>query len=83
VDQASQRRDELTYLWSQGAEGLDRFYRDHAGQVLGWAISLSGPRIDPEDVGLFSFAETAEEAWHAITSWYEKHGPPVMNPITR
>ena len=39
--------------------------------------------IDPEDVGLFSFAETAEEAWHAITSWYEKHGPPVMNPITR
>jgi RNA polymerase sigma-70 factor (ECF subfamily) len=56
VDQASQRRDELTYLWSQGAEGLDRFYRDHAGQVLGWAISLSGPRIDPEDVAQEVFA---------------------------
>ena len=30
--------------------------------------------IDPEDVHLFQFAETADEIWAAIRSWYEERG---------
>lgn len=37
---------------------MDRFYRDHAEQVLGWAIRLGGHRLDPEDIAqeVFSIA---------------------------
>jgi hypothetical protein len=33
--------------------------------------------IDPEDVELFCFAETAEEVWTAIGTWYETAGESV------
>lgn len=29
---------------------LDAFYRQHARKVLGWAIRLGGPSVDPEDI---------------------------------
>ena len=34
--------------------------------------------IDPEDRGLFWFAESAEEAWHGILRWYETAGRPLL-----
>ncbi len=30
-------------------QALDRFYREHASQVLAWVIRLGGARIDSED----------------------------------
>ncbi len=34
--------------------------------------------IDPEDLDLFWFAETAEEAWDGILSWHEANGSPLI-----
>ncbi len=34
--------------------------------------------IDPEDVELFWFAETAEEIWDGICQWYEDTGEPLV-----
>lgn len=49
-------REDLSYLREGGTEGLDRFYRRHAGRVLGWAIRLGDPRLDPEDIAQEVFA---------------------------
>lgn len=35
--------------------------------------------IDPEDVELFFYAETAEEIWKAICGWYEKNGEQLIS----
>ena len=48
--------DSLSYLRKGGAAGLDKFYRAHAGRVLGWAIRLSPPGMDPEDIAQEVFA---------------------------
>lgn len=34
--------------------------------------------IDAEDLELFWFAETAEEAWNGILAWHEKKGEPLV-----
>jgi uncharacterized protein (TIGR00730 family) len=34
--------------------------------------------IDPEDLELFWFAETASDAWQSILRWYEKKGEPLL-----
>lgn len=34
--------------------------------------------IDPEDVELFSYAETAEEIWDAIVNWYRAEGEEIV-----
>jgi uncharacterized protein (TIGR00730 family) len=36
--------------------------------------------IDPEDVHLFIFAETAEEIWSSIQTWYEAHDLDLYAP---
>jgi uncharacterized protein (TIGR00730 family) len=36
--------------------------------------------IDPEDTGLFAFAETAEEIWSHILAWYRERG---LDPFAR
>ncbi len=36
--------------------------------------------IDPEDLGLFVYAETAQEAWTSILEWYLKRGEPLVEP---
>jgi predicted Rossmann-fold nucleotide-binding protein len=38
--------------------------------------------IDPEDVDLFWYAETAEEIWAGIERWYERAGRPLL-PLHR
>jgi hypothetical protein len=35
--------------------------------------------VGPEDLALFRFAETAEEAWRAILSWYEDRGASIFD----
>ena len=34
--------------------------------------------IDPEDMDVFTFAETAEEAWEIILRWYSDSGTPLV-----
>lgn len=34
--------------------------------------------IDPEDVELFCYAETAEQIWKIIHTWYEENGEPLL-----
>jgi hypothetical protein len=34
--------------------------------------------IDPEDRELFWYAESAEEIWRGILSWYERKGEPLL-----
>jgi uncharacterized protein (TIGR00730 family) len=36
--------------------------------------------IDAEDLELFWYAETAQEAWRSILGWYEKKGEPLCGP---
>jgi uncharacterized protein (TIGR00730 family) len=36
--------------------------------------------IDPEDVELFTYAETAEQAWEHVVGWYRRQGQPIANP---
>ncbi len=36
--------------------------------------------IDPEDRDLFWYAETAEQIWRDILTWYEMKGEPLLPP---
>lgn len=36
--------------------------------------------IDPGDLELFHFAETAEASWRFILDWYETRGTPLLHP---
>jgi uncharacterized protein (TIGR00730 family) len=36
--------------------------------------------IDPADLALFRFAESAQEAWNAIVGWYEMRGQSIFEP---
>jgi RNA polymerase sigma-70 factor, ECF subfamily len=42
--------DGLDRLRALEPRAVDRFYREHAASVLGWAIRLGGARLDSEDV---------------------------------
>lgn len=37
--------------------------------------------IDPEDVELFWYAETAQETWDGILAWYQKRGEPLIKHV--
>ncbi len=39
--------------------------------------------IDPEDRDLFWFAETAEEIWEGILSWYERADQPLIDHVSQ
>ena len=45
----TQSRMDLEALRSGDPGAVDAFYRDYAPRVLGWAIRLGGPDLDPED----------------------------------
>jgi len=45
-------------------------------------LALEGV-IDPEDVELFWFAETAEEVWEGIQAWYERRGESLFEICDR
>ncbi|MFC3117665.1 LOG family protein [Jhaorihella thermophila] len=39
--------------------------------------------IDPEDRDLFWYAETAQEAWDDICTWYRRSGRPLVEDAAR
>ncbi len=49
-------RDIIDALQAGEPWALDAFYRQHAKQVLGWAIRMGGPYLDAEDVAQDVFA---------------------------
>lgn len=49
---------DLAALRALEPQAVAAFYREHAPQVLGWAIRLGGPDLDPEDAAQEIF-ETA------------------------
>lgn len=56
---------ELDALRALEPRAVDRFYRDHAGAVLGWVIRLGGARLDADDVAHQVF----EVALHRLPSF--------------
>ena len=45
--------------------------------VLNLDFLVSEGTIGPEDLDLFSYAETAEEIWKEIRDWYQRNGRPL------
>jgi uncharacterized protein (TIGR00730 family) len=54
------------------------FSRDYWSRLVDWDMFVDEGTIAPEDLALFSFAETAKEAWDTIVKFYEKHPPPKL-----
>jgi RNA polymerase sigma-70 factor (ECF subfamily) len=50
LDSRTDDRPELDALRALEPAAVDRFYRAHAGAVLGWVIRLGGARLDADDV---------------------------------
>jgi len=51
----------------------------HWDNVLNFNFLLEEGMIDPQDRELFSYAESAQEAWDQILEWYENRGEPLFN----
>jgi uncharacterized protein (TIGR00730 family) len=50
-------------------------------KILNLEALVDEGMIDPEDLELFVYAETAREAWNSILEWYLKRGQPLVeNP---
>jgi hypothetical protein len=47
-------------------------------KVLNLQVLADEGMIDPEDLSLFVYAETAKEAWTSILEWYLKRGQPLV-----
>ncbi len=45
----TEQNDLIASLQAGEPQALDRFYREHASQVLAWVIRLGGHRLDSED----------------------------------
>lgn len=53
---------------------IDRLYREHARQILGWVIRLGGPHLDSEDVAHDVFTVAVKRAGgfrgeSSVTTW--------------
>ena len=49
------------------------FGREYWDRVINFDVMVEEGTIDPEDLRIFQFVETAEDAWLAITQFYELH----------
>ncbi len=49
------------------------FGREFWDRVINFEVMVEEGTIDPEDLHIFQFVETAEDAWLAITQFYEMH----------
>ncbi len=47
-------------------------------KVINLDVLVDEGMIDPEDLNLFVYAETAQEAWTSILEWYLKRGQPLV-----
>lgn len=52
--------------------------RDYWSRVVDFELMADEGVIDPEDIELFTFAETAEDAWRSILSWHAARGTPLL-----
>ena len=59
------------------------FGREYWERIVTFDAFVEEGTISPEDLNLFSYAETAEEAWEIIHDWYDTHSPPKKGPIHR
>lgn len=59
------------------------FGKDYWERIVDFDAFVEEGTIDPKDVEIFSYAETADEAWSIIEAWYAEHGVPEQSPITR
>jgi uncharacterized protein (TIGR00730 family) len=48
------------------------FGRDYWTKLINWQMFVEEGTISPEDVELFSYAETADECWETISRFYQK-----------
>lgn len=53
----------------------ESFWRD----VVNFERLLDYGNIDPEDMNLFWYAETAEEVWHGIREWHRSNGTDIFD----
>jgi uncharacterized protein (TIGR00730 family) len=51
----------------------------HWDNVLNFDFLVEEGVISPEDKELFSYAESAQEAWEQILEWYERRGDPLFS----
>jgi uncharacterized protein (TIGR00730 family) len=59
------------------------FGEEYWTRVVNFEAFAEEGTIDPEDLGIFSYAETADEAWKTICDWYATHEEPPIGPIHR
>ncbi len=57
--------------------------REYWERLIDWRFLVEEGMVAAEDVHLFSFVETAAEAWRAITEFYERAGLPLRPPEPR
>jgi predicted Rossmann-fold nucleotide-binding protein len=48
--------------------------KEYWQRVIDFEFLVEEGTISPEDLGLFSYVETAEEAWNKINAFYENAG---------
>ncbi|GAB4140021.1 MAG: LOG family protein [Planctomycetota bacterium] len=48
------------------------FGRDYWSKLIHWETFVEEGTISPEDLDLFTYAETADECWRIITEFYER-----------
>ena len=49
-------------------------------RAIDFEYLLAEEMIDERDRGLFSLAETAQEAWETILAWYAERGRSIVAP---
>jgi len=52
--------------------------REYWNRAVDFDFLAEHGTIDPEDLDLVAYAETAEEIWSGIQSWYERAGVPLV-----
>ena len=60
----------LVHLGSRASGGASLVFAEAT------AVTPEG-RISPEDLGLFSFAESANGVWRSILDWHARRGDPL------
>ena len=53
------------------------FGRDFWSRLVDFDLLIETGMISPDDIGLFQYVETAEEAWAALASHYGFDEPPT------
>ena len=57
--------------------------QDYWSKVFDAEFLLEMGSIDEEDLELFQYAETAEQAWSAILDWHRRNGTPLTQAASR